>query len=77
MEPCGFGLTAASPVVIQSAALRRLTATRAAAGQLAVPVVLATGSLLVLDERFSARLGLAGILMLGGMEFAALRPNRR
>lgn len=70
-------ITSGLGYVVWYAALRGLTTTRAAVIQLAVPVVSATGGVLVLGEQFSARLGLAGILILGGIGLAALRPNRR
>ena len=84
LEPRGTGLALLSGAITSGlgyavwyAALRGLTATRAAVVQLAVPIVSATGGVLVLGEQFSARLGLAGILILGGIGLAALRPNRR
>ena len=84
LEPRGIGLaflsgaiTSGLGYVVWYAALRGLTATRAAVVQLAVPAVAASGGVLVLGESFSPRLGVAGILILGGIGLAALRPGRR
>jgi drug/metabolite transporter (DMT)-like permease len=52
------------------AALRALTATRAAIVQLSVPPLAATGGVLVLGEAFSSRLLLASLLILGGIGLA-------
>ena len=52
------------------AALRGLTATRAALVQLAVPPLAAFGGVLVLDESVSLRLVLASGLILGGIALA-------
>jgi drug/metabolite transporter (DMT)-like permease len=52
------------------AALRRLTATRAATVQLATPVLTALGGVLFLSERVSARLGISAALILGGIGIA-------
>jgi drug/metabolite transporter (DMT)-like permease len=60
------------------AALRGLTATRAAIVQLAVPPLAATGGVLVLGEAFTLRLVLASVLILGGIALALLaRPRAR
>jgi len=48
-------------------ALRGLTATRAAILQLSVPVIAALGAIVLLDERLTARLVLAGAVVLGGL----------
>jgi drug/metabolite transporter (DMT)-like permease len=53
--------------VIWYAALRGLTATRAASVQLTVPVIAAAGGLLFLGERLSLRLVLSAVLILGGV----------
>lgn len=53
--------------VIWYAAVRRLAALRAAAVQLSVPVIAAFGGILLLDERFTGRLVLASIAVLGGI----------
>jgi drug/metabolite transporter (DMT)-like permease len=52
------------------AALPRLTAVRAATVQLATPVLTATGGVIFLSEQVSARLGVAAILILGGIAVA-------
>lgn len=57
------------------AALRYHTATRAAVLQLAVPVIAAAGGIVLLAEAASARLVLAGALILGGI--AAAISGRR
>jgi drug/metabolite transporter (DMT)-like permease len=49
------------------AALRRLTALRAAAVQLSVPLLAAGGGVLLLGEAFTARLALAALAILGGI----------
>jgi drug/metabolite transporter (DMT)-like permease len=58
--------------VVWYAALRGLTATRAATVQLAVPVLAAAGGVLFLSERISLRLLLAGVVILGGIGLALL-----
>jgi drug/metabolite transporter (DMT)-like permease len=57
------------------AALRHLTATRAALLQLAVPALAAAGGVLLLGEALTARLALAGGVILGGVALAQLRPR--
>lgn len=52
------------------AALKHLTATRAAILQLAVPIIAAIGGVLFLAETVSLRLVLASALILGGIGFA-------
>ena len=56
--------------VIWYAALRGLTTTRAATVQLSVPVIAAWSGVVVLAESVSARLVIAGILILGGIALA-------
>ena len=56
--------------VVWYAALRGLTATRAATVQLAVPVLAALGGVLFMSERVSLRLLLATALILGGVGLA-------
>jgi len=56
--------------VIWYAALRGLTATRAAIVQLSVPVLAAWGGVILLAEDVSPRLMLAGVLILGGIVLA-------
>jgi drug/metabolite transporter (DMT)-like permease len=58
------------------AALRGLTATRAAIVQLSVPVLAAAGGVLLLGERLSARLVLAGIAILAGVALAVAGSAR-
>jgi drug/metabolite transporter (DMT)-like permease len=57
-------------------ALPQLGAVRAALVQLLVPVLAAVAGILVLDERPSARLLVAGPLILGGVAFAVLGARR-
>jgi drug/metabolite transporter (DMT)-like permease len=52
------------------AALHGLTASRAAMVQLTVPVIAAVGGVVLLDERLSWRLVIAGVLTLGGVALA-------
>jgi len=56
--------------VIWYAALRGLTATRAAIVQLVVPLLAALGGVIFLGEEFTARLAIAGVLILGGVALA-------
>lgn len=63
-------LTSGLGYVIWYAALRGLTATTAGIVQLAVPALAAAGGVLFLGERATARLGLAGALILGGVALA-------
>ncbi|MEO5657779.1 MAG: DMT family transporter [Nitrospiria bacterium] len=58
--------------VVWYAALRGLTATRAAMVQLCVPVLAAVGGVIVLSERPSPRLVLAAALILGGIGLATV-----
>lgn len=53
-------------------ALPGLSATRAAVLQLCVPVIAAAGGILLLGERMTARLAIAGILILGGVGIAVI-----
>ena len=59
------------------AALRGLSATQAAAVQLAVPVLAAFGGVLFLSESLSARLVLSAALILGGIALALFTRTRR
>jgi drug/metabolite transporter (DMT)-like permease len=52
------------------AALRRLTAMRAATVQLATPVLTAAGGVVFLSEELSTRLGISAALILGGIGLA-------
>ncbi len=70
----GLALAAASGAiasglgyVIWYAALRHLTATRAATVQLSVPVIAAFGGVIVLAEELTVRLVLAAVATLGGV----------
>jgi drug/metabolite transporter (DMT)-like permease len=56
--------------VVWYAALRGLSATRAATVQLAVPALAALGGVLVLDERLTGRLLTSAALILGGVAIA-------
>ena len=62
--------------VIWYAALKGLTATRAAIVQLSVPVIAAWGGVLLLDETISTRLFIAGILILGGIGLSVLSRGK-
>ena len=73
----GAGLALASGVlasgfgyVIWYAALRGLTALRAATVQLSVPVITAAGSIVLLGEALSLRFVVAAMLILGGVALA-------
>jgi drug/metabolite transporter (DMT)-like permease len=77
VTPEGIGLACASGAIasglgytIWYAALPGLTALRAAAAQLAVPVLAGVGGVVLLGERVTARLVAAGILILGGVALA-------
>ncbi|MEO0645677.1 MAG: DMT family transporter [Cyanobacteria bacterium J06650_10] len=58
------------------AALRGLTATRAATVQLSVPVLAAVGGILFLQESLSLRLVLASLMILGGVGLALIGKQR-
>ena len=58
--------------VIWYAALRELTATRAATVQLSVPVIAALGGVLFLAEGLTMRLILSSVLIMGGIGLAIL-----
>jgi drug/metabolite transporter (DMT)-like permease len=62
--------------VIWYAALRGLTATRAAMVQLAVPVIAALGGVIFLTESISMRLAVSACLILGGIGLALVRHSR-
>ena len=53
-------------------ALKGLSATQAAIVQLVVPVLAALGGILFLEEMFSLRLGVASLLILGGIAIAVV-----
>jgi drug/metabolite transporter (DMT)-like permease len=61
------GLTSGIGYVVWYAALRHLSATRAAMLQLLVPVIAAGGGVLLLSESITLRLILSGILIIGGV----------
>jgi drug/metabolite transporter (DMT)-like permease len=65
-------ITSGLGYVIWYIALRGPTATRAAIVQLAVPVIAAAGGIVVLAEEPTARLGIASVLILGGVGAAIL-----
>ncbi len=69
-------LASAVGYVAWYAALKHLSATRAAVLQLLVPVLAAAAGVLVLAEPFSARLALAGALVLGGVGLTLRRSTR-
>jgi drug/metabolite transporter (DMT)-like permease len=80
----GVGLAAASGAltsglgyVLWYAALRRLTALRAAAVQLSVPPIAAFGGVLLLGEAFTLRLGLASLAIIGGIALVLGSRNAR
>jgi drug/metabolite transporter (DMT)-like permease len=60
-------LTSGLGYVVWYAALRRLSALRAAVVQLSVPLIAAVGGVLLLGEAFSLRLGVAALAILGGI----------
>ena len=79
----GVGYAAASGMiasglgyVIWYAALRGLTAARAAIVQLAVPVIAALGGVIFLTETIGIRLIISACLILGGIGLALARPRR-
>lgn len=59
------------------AALRGLTATRAATVQLAVPVIASAGGILFLQEVLTLRLGLASLMILGGIGLAVMGRSQQ
>jgi drug/metabolite transporter (DMT)-like permease len=86
LDALGAGLAVASGALASGlgyavwyAALRGLSATRAAIVQLAVPPLAAAGGVVLLGESFSGRLATASVLVLGGIGLAVLsgRPVRR
>jgi len=60
-------LTSGLGYVVWYAALRRLSALRAAVVQLSVPLVAAVGGVLLLGEAFTLRLAVAALAILGGI----------
>ena len=63
--------------VIWYAALKGLTATRAAVVQLSVPVIAAFGGVLILDEPVAGRLVIASCAILGGVALAVVGKQVR
>ncbi len=83
VDPAGAWLALASGAVASGmgyalwyAALRRLTAIRAALVQLSVPPLAAAGGVLLLGENLSPRLLVAGALVLGGIALAVAGRRR-
>jgi drug/metabolite transporter (DMT)-like permease len=82
LSPTGVGLALASGAIASGlgyavwyAALRGLTATRAAIVQLSAPPLAAAGAVVFLDESYSPTLLRASILILGGIALAVVaRP---
>ena len=62
--------------VIWYAALRGLTATRAASVQLSVPVIAALGGVVLLAEPLTLRLIVASVATLGGVAFVLMQRGR-
>lgn len=82
-SPAGVGLAIASSAVASGlgyvvwfAALRGLTASRAATVQLSVPVIAAFGGIVLLAEDVSLRLLIASIATLGGIWIVLAQPDR-
>lgn len=69
-------LTSGLGYVIWYAALKGLTATRAAIVQLSVPVIAALGGVLLLAEPLTGRLAIASCVILGGVSLAILGRQR-
>ncbi len=83
LSPTGVWLALASGAIASGlgyavwyAALRGLTATRAAIVQLSAPPLAAAGAVLFLGESFSPRLLLASVLILGGIALAVAARRR-
>jgi drug/metabolite transporter (DMT)-like permease len=62
--------------VVWYVALRRLTATRAAVVQLAVPILAAAGGVIFLKEIISLRLVTSSVMVLGGIGLALFVRER-
>ena len=69
-------LTSGLGYVIWYAALKGLTATRAAIAQLSVPVIAALGGVLLLGETLTTHLAIASCVILGGVALAILGRQR-
>jgi drug/metabolite transporter (DMT)-like permease len=83
-QPAGAWLAAASGALASGlgyalwyAALPSLGVARAAVVQLSAPVLAAAGAVLLLGERLTPRLVLAGAAILAGIALATLRPGTR
>jgi drug/metabolite transporter (DMT)-like permease len=83
LSPAGAWLALSSGAVASGlgyavwyAALRGLTATRAAIVQLAAPPLAAGGAVVFLGESFSSRLLIASVLILGGIALAVASHRR-
>jgi drug/metabolite transporter (DMT)-like permease len=70
-------LASALGYVAWYAALRALSATRAAVLQLAVPVLAAAGGVVLLGEPLRQRLVLAAVALLGGVALGMMAPRSR
>ena len=70
------GIASGVGYVIWYAALRGMTATRAATVQLSVPVLAAGGGVMFISEEVSLRLVMAGVLILGGVGMAVAATAR-
>ena len=82
LTPAGAALAVTSGVITSGlgyvawyAALPHLTAARAAVLQLSVPVLAATGGVLLLGEVLTARLVVAGTAILAGIALATRKPR--
>jgi len=71
------GLASGLGYAIWYTALPRLDATRAAVVQLAVPLLAATGGIVLLGEKPSVVLGIAALAILGGMALTIVGPRGR
>jgi drug/metabolite transporter (DMT)-like permease len=71
------GVTSGLGYVAWYSALRELTATRAAVAQLLVPVIAATGGVVILSEQVSLRLIVSAIMIIGGVGAIFLLRNQR
>lgn len=69
-------ITSGLGYVIWYITLRDLTATRAAIVQLAVPVIAAAGGIVVLAEEPTVRLGIASLMILGGVGAATVARSQ-
>jgi len=70
-------ITSGLGYVIWYAALRGLTATRAALVQLAVPLIAAVAGVVLIGEHITPRLVAASVLILGGIALALLSRSRK